>query len=86
MPPRGHPEQVRFQRARTADIPQAAKDEGHNGPATYVARAGADSKLIALEIQERSGSAAIDDAVRQRAETLWYLDATDRAGKAGKAA
>jgi len=50
MPPRNHPEPVRFQRAKTADIPQAAKDEGHNGTATYVARVGADSKLIALEI------------------------------------
>ena len=82
MPPRSHPEPVRFQRAKTVDIPQAAKDEGHNGTATYIARVGADSKLIALELKESSGSAAIDDAARQRAEALWYLAATDKTGKA----
>ena len=82
MPPRSHPEPVRFQLAKTADIPQAAKDEGHNGTATYIARVGADSKLIALELKESSGSAAIDDAVRKQAESLWYLAATDKAGNA----
>ncbi len=81
MPPRSHPEPVRFERPKAVDIPQAAKDEGHNGTATYIARVGADSKLITLELKESSGSAAIDDAARKRAETLWYLAATDKAGK-----
>ena len=82
MLPRSHPEPVRFQRAKTVDIPQVAKDEGHNGTATYIARVGADSKLIALDLKESSGSAAIDDAARKRAESLWYLAATDKTGKA----
>jgi TonB family protein len=79
LPPR-HPEPVRFERVKTVDIPQAAKDAGHNGTATYVASVDADSKLTGLTLKESSGSPAIDDAVRARAERLWYLAPTDKAG------
>lgn len=79
LPPR-HPEPVRFERIKTVDIPQAAKDKGHNGSTTYVASVDADGKLIGLELKESSGSAAIDEAVRKRAESLWYLAPTDKEG------
>ncbi len=75
-----HPEPARAERVKVIDIPQAAKDQGYNGTATYVASVDADGKLIALALKESSGSPAIDDAVRKRAETLWYLAPIDKAG------
>lgn len=66
--------------AKTVDIPQWAKDEGHNGHATYRAIVAPDDTLIGLELQRSSGSAAIDAAVKARAETLWYRAGTDAAG------
>jgi len=74
---------VRFpqvKRVRTVDIPQWAKDEGHNGRAVYTATIAPDGTLIALELKESSGSVAIDAAVKARAETLWYRAGTDAAG------
>ncbi|MCZ8370321.1 MAG: TonB family protein [Porphyrobacter sp.] len=61
-------------------MPQAAKDEGHNGRATYTATVGADGKLVALVLKESSMSPAIDAAVKARAEKLYYFPATDKDG------
>jgi TonB family protein len=76
----GHPERVRAERVRSVDIPQWAKDEGHNGRATYTATVGPDGNLIALVLKESSMSPAIDEAVRARAEKLYYFAATDKDG------
>ncbi len=67
-------------RVGAVDIPQAAKDEGHNGSATYVATVGADGKLIGLALKESSMSPAVDAAVKARAEALRYFAATDKDG------
>ena len=66
---------------KAVDIPQWAKDEGHNGTAAYVAIIAPDGSLVGLELKQSSGSAAIDAAVRERAETLWYRAGTDTAGQ-----
>ncbi|MEQ5787071.1 hypothetical protein J3454_04120 [Erythrobacter sp. NFXS35] len=65
---------------KTVDIPQWAKDAGHNGHAIYTAIVAPDDTLISLELKRSSGSAAIDAAVKARAETLWYRAGTDAAG------
>ena len=75
-----NPRPASAQRITAVDIPQAAKDEGHNGTASYTARVGADGKLIALALKESSMSPAIDAAVKARAETLRYFAATDKDG------
>lgn len=80
MLPPNLPEPVLHERVKVVDIPQAAKDEGHNGTATYIATVDADGKLIALNLKESSMSPAIDAAVKARAEGLWYLPARDKAG------
>ena len=80
MPPERNPRPARAERVRTVDIPQAAKDEGHNGSASYTATVGADGKLIALTLEGSSMSPAIDEAVKARAQTLHYFPATDKDG------
>lgn len=71
----------RVEPVKTVDIPQWAKDEGHNGRAVYRATISPDNTLVGLELMQSSGSAAIDAAVKARAETLWYKAGTDPAGK-----
>lgn len=80
MPAERNPRPATAQRIAALDIPQAAKDEGHNGTATYTATVGPDGKLVALILKESSMSPAIDAAVKARAETLWYFAATDKDG------
>lgn len=80
LPSARHPEPARAERVKAVDIPQAAKDEGHNGTATYTATVGPDGKLVALVLKESSRSPAIDEAVKARAETLRYFAATDKDG------
>jgi TonB family protein len=80
MPPIRHPQRVEFGRVKTVDIPQWAKDEGHNGTATWTATVAADGTLIALVLKESSMSPAIDAAAQARARTLTYSPATDREG------
>ncbi|AOL94372.1 energy transducer TonB [Porphyrobacter sp. LM 6] len=75
-----NPRPARAERLDSIDIPQAAKDEGHNGSATYIAEVGADGKLIALRLKESSMSPAIDAAVKAQAEKLYYFAATDKDG------
>jgi TonB family protein len=75
-----HPQRARAQTVKGVDILQSAKDAGHNGRATYTATVGADGKLIALTLKESSMSPAIDEAVRARAEGLYYFPATDKDG------
>jgi TonB family protein len=67
-------------RETSVDIPQWAKDEGHNGSATYRATVGPDGKLVRLELIKSSKSAAIDEAVKARAEAKYYSPATDADG------
>lgn len=68
------------ERVKTIDIPQWAKDEGHNGRASYIAQLDAEGRLLSVKISRSSGSAAIDDAVRARAQTLAYRPARDGGG------
>ena len=75
-----NPRPASAERVKAVDIPQAAKDAGHNGSTTYTATVGADGKLIGLALKESSMSPAIDAAVKARAEALWYFAATDKDG------
>lgn len=75
-----NPRPARAEQIKAIDIPQAAKDAGHNGSATFLARVGADGKLIALTLKESSMSPAIDAAVEAQAEKLYYFAATDKDG------
>ncbi|MFN3864496.1 MAG: TonB family protein [Erythrobacter sp.] len=75
-----HPLRVTAQSVKAVDIPQAAKDAGHNGRATFTATVGPDGKLIALVLKESSMSPAIDAAVKSRAEQLFFYPATDKDG------
>ena len=75
-----HPRRAWAEQFRTVDIPQAAKDAGHNGTAIYTATVSADGKLIALILKQSSMSPAIDEAVQERARQLSYLAATDKDG------
>ena len=75
-----HPRQARAESAKTVDIPQAAKDEGHNGRATFTVTVGPDGKPVALVLKESSMSPAIDAAVEAKARTLHYFPATDKDG------
>lgn len=79
-PPPGPSVWARAEKVKRVDIPQWAKDAGHNGYATYIATVDADGKLVALELKVSSRSEAIDAAVRARAETLAYQPATDKDG------
>lgn len=79
MTPR-NPRPVYASREKTVDIPQWAKDEGHNGNAKYRATVSPEGKLVKLQLVQSSGSPAIDDAVKARAETLYYAPATDAEG------
>jgi TonB family protein len=80
VPARRHPQDARAESVKTIDIPQAAKNEGHNGRATYTATVGSDGKLVALVLKESSMSPAIDAAAKERAEKLYYFAATDKEG------
>lgn len=75
-----NPRPAQAERLRTVDIPQAAKDEGHNGTAAYTAIVGADGKLMGLTLKQSSMSPAIDEAVKERALKLYYFPATDKDG------
>lgn len=75
-----HPHPPRDEQIKAIDIPQAAKDEGHNGRATYTVTVGPDGKLIALTLKESSMSSAIDAAVKARLETARFIPATDKDG------
>lgn len=75
-----NPRPARAERVRTVDIPQAAKDAGHNGTAVYTATVGADGQLAALTLKQSSMSPAIDEAVKARAQKLYYFAATDKDG------
>lgn len=79
-PPPGASFWAQAEKVRTVDIPQWAKDAGHNGSAAYTATVGADGKLVALNLRVSSRSEAIDAAVKARAETLSYRPATDKDG------
>jgi TonB family protein len=79
-PPPGASFWAQAEQVRTVDIPQWAKDAGHNGSAAYTATVGADGKLVALKLRVSSRSEAIDAAVKARAETLSYQPATDKDG------
>lgn len=57
-----HPSQPRILDRKPLDIPQSAKDEGHNGRATYWVGISPDGKLDGIQLFESSGSDAIDDA------------------------
>ena len=68
------------ERVKAVDIPQWAKDAGHNGGATYIAKLDAEGRLVSLKISQSSGSTAIDAAVLARAQTLVFRPARDAGG------
>lgn len=78
---RGHPRRAEVERAETVDIPQWAKDEGHNGTATYFATVAPDGMLSDLTLKTSSNSPAIDAAAESRARQLRYTPATDGSGE-----
>jgi TonB family protein len=82
MLPPGYPSPPVAERIAALDIPQEAKDAGHNGAATYVATIAPDGTLNALTLKESSMSPAIDAAVKARAERLSYRPSKDAGGKA----
>jgi len=69
---------AKAEKVKTVDIPQWAKDEGHNGRATFSATVGAGGELVALDLVKSSGSEAIDTAVKDRAEGLTYKPAVNK--------
>ncbi len=80
-PMKRHPSNPIFLRGDPLDIPQWAKDEGHNGFAVYTATVGTDGNLVSLVLKRSSNSAAIDEAVRRRAEAMYYAAGTNAAGE-----
>lgn len=75
-----HPQRATAQSVKSVDIPQWAKDKGHNGTAIYTATVGPDGKLVALVLKQSSMSPAIDEAVKARAQQLYFIPATDKDG------
>lgn len=79
-PPRSNPSPARVARIGALDIPQAAKDAGHNGTVIWTATIGADGKLADLALKRSSNSPAIDAAARAAIESAYLFPATDREG------
>ena len=80
IPALRHPQPAAVLSVKTVDIPQWAKDKGHNGTAIYTATVGPDGKLVALVLKQSSMSPAIDEAVKARAQQLYFIPATDKDG------
>lgn len=80
MLPVTHPSPARVTGKREIDIPQTAKDEGHNGGAAWTVEVGADGRATSLDLKRSSNSPAIDAAVKAWAESAYYLPATDASG------
>lgn len=80
MPRQRHPSEPRLFGSKAIDIPQAAKDAGHNGRATWRVSVSAEGRATALELVRSSNSPAIDEAARARLAGANYLTATDPAG------
>lgn len=76
-----HPEQVRGGPRQPIDIPQWAKDAGHNGSATHRVEVGPDGKILSITVTRSSRSPAIDAAALAAAKAAWYIPATDPSGK-----
>lgn len=84
MPAKGltreHPRPARFDGLQAIDIPQWAKDAGHNGRAVYRVTAGADGRITAITLHDSSRSAAIDEAALKSIQSAAFRHATDREG------
>ncbi|MGX7925374.1 TonB family protein [Tsuneonella sp. HG094] len=65
---------------RKVDIPQAAKDAGHNGSVTWQVSVGEDGKAAGYTLIDTSHSPAIDATAREWAERAYYLPALDAQG------
>lgn len=77
---RRHPSESTATGRKVIDIPQAAKDAGHNGSVTWKVSVGADGKLTGYTLIDTSRSPAIDAAAREWAERAYYLPALDKDG------
>lgn len=77
-----NPLPARIFKPKPIDIPQWAKDEGHNGRATYWVSVTPDGKLDAFQLFESSGSKAIDDAVMAAITSATFLYGTNKDGSA----
>jgi TonB family protein len=81
MPAPRHPEYVRGGPRGSIDIPQSAKNAGHNGSATHQVTIGADGAILSITLKRSSRSDAIDAAAMAAAKAAWYSPATDPSGK-----
>ncbi|MBL0925262.1 MAG: TonB family protein [Sphingomonadaceae bacterium] len=63
------------------DIPQWAKDAGHNGSVYYIVSVTVDGHASDIKLSESSGSSAIDESALDRLKSARFLPATDSAGK-----
>ena len=81
IPRQRHPSEPRLFGRKSIDIPQAAKDAGHNGRATWRVSVSADGRATALALVRSSNSPAIDEAARARLAGADYIPATDAAGQ-----
>lgn len=80
MPKRSNPEPARAQRVNSVDIPQWAKDEGHNGNVRFLVTVSPEGKPTKVTLIRSSKSSAIDAAATERAGNLTYFPATDSQG------
>ena len=67
----------KVKREKSVDIPQWAKDEGHNGRASVSVTVDPDGSVAAIDLVKTSGSDAINKAVMERARQLEYSPAID---------
>lgn len=75
-----HPSPATIFKPKPVDIPQWAKDEGHNGRATYWVGITPDGKLDAIQLFQSSGSKAIDDAVMEAITSATFFHGTNKDG------
>jgi TonB family protein len=78
--PTNRPPTILFQKTGI-DIPQWAKDAGHNGWVYHWVTVEADGRVSAVELSESSGSPAIDEAASNRIKTARFSAAYDQYGK-----
>ncbi|WP_260580563.1 energy transducer TonB [Sphingopyxis sp. PET50] len=76
-----HPRRAEiFRRTKVIDIPQWAKDAGHNGSVTYRVVVTADGAADKVQLIGSSGSTAIDQAALGAIRSASFVPATDKDG------
>ena len=82
MAPPRHPRHARVFDLGAIDIPQWAKDAGHNGRATYRVMVAANGTVTDIQLKTSSGSPAIDEAALKTIQAAHFIYATDKDGHA----